>query len=86
MEKVVVIMYICINIYMFYIMYKDKKLAKNHQWRISEKKLLLGSIIFGGLGVFLGMIIFRHKTNHLSFKIISPLMSVIQILTLIYLL
>ncbi|MBQ6949563.1 MAG: DUF1294 domain-containing protein, partial [Firmicutes bacterium] len=35
--------------------------------------LFLCSFLFGGPGVALGMSVFRHKTQHMSFKILVPL-------------
>ncbi|WP_164178145.1 DUF1294 domain-containing protein [Streptococcus thermophilus] len=46
----------------------DKHKAIQHKRRISEKLLLLQTIIFGGIGAFLGGRLFRHKTNKWYFK------------------
>ena len=56
----------------------DKSKAKKGQWRIPEKTLLLFAACFGGLGAFLGMKIFRHKTKHTSFKILVPTFMIVQ--------
>ena len=56
----------------------DKGKAKKGRWRIPEKTLLLFAVCFGGLGAFLGMKIFRHKTKHTSFKILVPTFMIIQ--------
>jgi uncharacterized membrane protein YsdA (DUF1294 family) len=56
----------------------DKGKAKKGRWRIPEKTLLLFAACFGGLGAFLGMKIFRHKTKHTSFKILVPTFMIIQ--------
>jgi uncharacterized membrane protein YsdA (DUF1294 family) len=56
----------------------DKSKAKKGRWRIPEKTLLLFAACFGGLGAFLGMRIFRHKTKHTSFKIIVPMCMILQ--------
>jgi uncharacterized membrane protein YsdA (DUF1294 family) len=62
-----------------FIMYGvDKSKAKKGRWRIPEKTLLLFAACFGGLGAFLGMRIFRHKTKHTSFKIIVPMCMILQ--------
>lgn len=42
----------------------DKHKAIQHKRRISEKSLLLQTIIFGGIGAFLGGRLFRHKINN----------------------
>lgn len=84
MKEILLIAYVIINLWMFYMMYRDKKLAKTHKWRISEKTLILGALAFGGLGMFMGMRVFHHKTNHTKFKLIAPLTTVVQIGILIY--
>ena len=40
----------------------DKRRAVRHQYRISEKALLVISVIGGGVGGWLGMKMFHHKT------------------------
>lgn len=56
----------------------DKQKSKKGAGRISEDSLLLSSFL-GGIGAFLGMQIFRHKTKHLKFKISVPLFSLLHI-------
>ncbi len=57
----------------------DKWKAQHNRFRISEKTLLLTAACFGGLGAFLGMRIFRHKTKHWYFAVFVPLFLVLQI-------
>ena len=59
----------------------DKQRAKKRMHRISEKTLFLSAIFGGGLGGILGMLLFRHKTKHLSFKIGIPLIFVLNTVT-----
>jgi len=61
----------------------DKKRAINDEWRIPEKTLLLASICFGGIGAFLGMYTFHHKTKHKSFQIIVPIAAIITAIAII---
>ncbi|MBR4235346.1 MAG: DUF1294 domain-containing protein [Clostridia bacterium] len=58
---------------------RDKRLAKSGSWRTPERTLLLLSACCGGIGAFVGMRVFRHKTQHPSFKIIVPLTMILQI-------
>ena len=51
----------------------DKYKAIKNQWRISEKLLIGLAFLMGGLGAFFGMLLFRHKTKQLKFKILVPL-------------
>ena len=47
----------------------DKRKAIRHKRRISEKVLLLQTLIFGGIGAFIGGRLFRHKINKWYFKL-----------------
>ena len=65
------------NILAFYLYGKDKRLSKRRRARRIPERTLLGVSIFGGgVGAFFGMRIFRHKTKHLSFRIIVPLTAI----------
>ena len=66
------------NVFVCIIYGFDKFAAKRGMRRISEKTLLTAAFLMGGAGAFLGMEIFRHKTKHLSFKILVPLFCVIN--------
>ena len=58
---------ILINAAAFTLMFADKQKAIRGQWRIPEK-VLLGIALFGGApGALLGMVTFRHKTEHWYF-------------------
>jgi len=64
---------IIINIFSFILYGLDKYKAIHNMWRIPEIVLISISFIGGGIGSILGMIIFRHKTKKLSFKILNTL-------------
>lgn len=66
-------------------MYVDKKKAKKHQWRISEKTLFLIAILGGSIGSNAGMYLFHHKTKHWYFVWGMPLILLLQIVFLGYL-
>ena len=61
----------------------DKYQAIHKKWRIPEITLLSLAIIGGGIGSFLGMIFFHHKTKKLKFMILIPLSIIIDILLII---
>ena len=63
----------------------DKRRAVRNKWRIPERTLLLIAFIGGGIGSFLGMRIFRHKTKHRKFVILLPIAAVLYAILLIYL-
>ena len=60
----------------------DKHKTVQHKRRISEKALLLQTIIFGGIGAFLGGRLFRHKINKWYFKLCWLLGIVIDVVLL----
>ncbi|MBO4681061.1 MAG: DUF1294 domain-containing protein [Clostridiales bacterium] len=76
--KIFLVFYIIMNIVTFILYGADKAKAKKGKWRIPEKTLLLFAACFGGLGAFLGMKVFRHKTKHTSFRILVPVCMIIQ--------
>lgn len=55
----------------------DKKRAIRRQWRIPERTLLLIAFLGGGMGSFLGMFTFRHKTKHVKFTILLPIAAIL---------
>jgi uncharacterized membrane protein YsdA (DUF1294 family) len=63
----------------------DKQKAMKKEWRIPERNLIGAALLGGGIGSFLGMYVFRHKTKHLKFKILLPLAAGLDII-LIFLL
>ena len=46
----------------------DKYRAIHHLWRISEFTLMFFAVIGGGLGAYLSVQIFHHKTKHFHFR------------------
>ncbi len=75
---------ILINIIAFFIMYYDKLLAIKGKYRISEKSLFIIALFLGGIGIYLGMYTFRHKTKHLKFTVGIPILIIINIISVIY--
>ena len=55
----------------------DKYKAVRHQYRISEKKLLITSLP-GPFGALAGMIVCRHKTKHMKFVLIVPILCMME--------
>ncbi len=70
------------NLIVFFVYGYDKRCAKKGKWRVPEKVLIGLAVCLGGIGAFLGMQIFRHKTKHNNFKIIVPLCAIVQIVVL----
>ena len=76
-----------INVAAFLAYGLDKLLAKlkaRHEKvpRLPERNLLLLAIVGGGIGAWLGMEVFRHKTQHRSFRIGVPLFTLIWIVVI----
>ena len=55
----------------------DKAKSKGRGRRIPERVLLWVARLGGGLGCWLGMMFFRHKTQHTRFMILVPLRTVL---------
>ena len=73
MRNTVLTYLVVTNVLLFILMGVDKKKARQKAWRIPERNLLLLGLFGGGLGGFLGMHHFRHKTKHLNFKVVFAL-------------
>lgn len=80
----ILIFYIIDSLMTFYLYGKDKSLAKQGKWRISEAKLLRCGFFGGAVGALLGMKIFRHKTKHWYFWAVNIAGLVWQVGILIY--
>lgn len=75
-----------LNLISFVLFYRDKKRAIKHKRRISEKTLLLSTYLFGGVGAYFGMKIFRHKTKHRLFKISVPIAAILTVGLILFIL
>jgi len=76
--------YIVMSIIAFFTMGHDKAAARASKRRVPERTLWKLAIIGGGLGAYLGMITYRHKTKHMSFRIGFTLLAIAQIIFLIW--
>ncbi len=78
--------FVITNTIAFLMMWIDKyKAKKRGSQRISEGRLFFMATIFGSIGVYLGMFIFRHKTRNWHFIIGIPFL-IIQNITFLYVL
>jgi len=74
---VVITIFLLINFLAFAIMLLDKfKSRRNNTRRISEGKLFFMAVVFGSLGVYAGMFVFRHKTRKWYFLLGIPMLMV----------
>ena len=70
---------IVINILAFILYGIDKKRARDHAWRISERMLIGIALIGGSVGAIAGMLLFHHKTRHWYFRYGLPLILILQV-------
>ena len=83
--KLLISIIFIMNLISFTIFYIDKRKAIKGKNRISENSLLLSAFLFGSIGAFLSMQIFRHKTKKLKFRILVPLFFALQVVCIYYL-
>jgi len=57
----------------------DKYRARKGRWRIPEARLLTLALIGGSPGLIAGMLLCRHKTSKLSFRIAAGAIVVLHI-------
>lgn len=75
-----------LNLLTFIIYGIDKFKAKKAKWRIPESTLLLLAVIGGSIGAWLGLQVWRHKTQHKKFYIGIPVIMAVQMALSTYLL
>lgn len=69
----------------FFLMGEDKRRAKKHEYRISERTLWLTAIAGGAFAMTVAMYVFHHKTKHPAFKLGFPIVFMIQTVVVFYL-
>ena len=67
------------NIITFALYAIDKSRAKRNAWRIKESTLIGVAFLMGGVGAMLGMSMLRHKTQHIKFKLLVPLATILNL-------
>lgn len=72
-----------INAIVFALYGVDKRRAIRGAWRIPEKTLLTGTWLLGGVGTWLAMRIFRHKTKHIAFQVSAPIGAILSLLLML---
>ncbi|MEE0803950.1 MAG: DUF1294 domain-containing protein [Prevotellamassilia sp.] len=75
-----------LNLLTFIIYGIDKFKAKKAKWRIPESTLLLLAVFGGSIGAWLGLQVWRHKTQHKKFYIGIPMILTLQVIATIYIL
>ncbi len=75
--KIVLGYFVIMSVICYILMGVDKQRARRKEWRIPERVLLVTAFIGGGIGSFLGMYAFRHKTKHMKFVLSLPIAAAI---------
>ncbi len=77
--KTIIILYlVIINVVTFLLYGVDKWKAQRSRWRIPESVLLGLAAIGGSVGAWLGMRVWRHKTQHAKFRYGVPIILIAQ--------
>ena len=72
-----------VNLIVFALYGVDKRRAIKGAWRIPEKTLLTGTWLLGGVGAWLAMRTFRHKTKHRAFQVSAPIGAILSLLLML---
>ena len=76
--------FLCVNLTSFWLYFIDKKRSHGKKMRISEKTLILFTLLLGGIGAFLGMFSLRHKTKKPKFRVAVTFGLVIALIPIIH--
>ena len=63
---------ILVNVVGFAVCAADKRAAIRNKRRVRESTLFLLALFGGAAGVYISMMIFRHKTRKMKFKVLIP--------------
>jgi uncharacterized membrane protein YsdA (DUF1294 family) len=77
MPPILLLYLIFINLLGFVLYGVDKAKSKGRGRRIPERVLLWVARLGGGVGCWMGMMLFRHKTKHDRFMALVPLWTVL---------
>jgi uncharacterized membrane protein YsdA (DUF1294 family) len=86
MLPIIIYALFALNLLTFLIYGIDKFKAKKAKWRISEATLILLAVIGGSIGAWLGLKVWRHKTQHKKFYIGIPVIMVVHFALVIWML
>lgn len=76
--KIALIYFLILTVIGFLVCGIDKFAAKKQMRRVPEKNLFIISILGGSIGMYAGMLTFRHKTQHWYFAFGIPAIIVLQ--------
>ena len=84
--KTLLLFILVMSVIAFAVMGIDKSRARKHARRISEKTLWTLAIFGGGIGAYIGMQMFRHKTKHTNFRVGFLMLMIIYAFIIFYIL
>jgi uncharacterized membrane protein YsdA (DUF1294 family) len=84
MIKIILILYLALNLITFFVYGIDKWKAKKGKWRISEATLLILAAVGGSIGAWCGVKVWHHKTLHKKFRYGIPAIIILQIAAIIF--
>lgn len=77
--------YLAINVVMYAAMSIDKSHAIKNKRRIAEKNLFLISVLGGGAGGLIAMILKHHKNRHIDFVLVYTITAVLHCIVVLFL-
>ncbi len=80
---IVLAVILVINVYGFTLVAVDKNRAIKRKWRIPEQRIFLICWLGATVGVYLGLLIFHHKTRRTKFMLGIPLIFIFEILCVV---
>ena len=84
-SSIIIAAYLLLVNLLAFVMYGiDKKRAMQKKFRIPESTLLWMARLGGGVGSWLGIKLFRHKTKHARFRILVPLWMLIWLVGIVW--
>jgi uncharacterized membrane protein YsdA (DUF1294 family) len=84
MIKIILILFLVLNLITFFVYGIDKWKAKKGKWRISEATLLILATVGGSIGAWCGVKVWHHKTLHKKFRYGIPAIIILQIAAIIF--
>ena len=85
MSVIIAVAYLLfINLLAFVLYGIDKRKARRDKYRISEGTLLWMARLGGGVGSWIGIRRFHHKTKHKRFMILVPLWTFLWLVGIVY--
>ncbi|GGA36702.1 DUF1294 domain-containing protein [Psychrobacillus lasiicapitis] len=85
MKEIIPFFILIMSVISFIVMGYDKSQAKNHKQRVSERTLWSLAIFGGGIGAYIGMQLFRHKTKHTNFRVGFLMLLIVYVFILFWL-